>query len=1525
MLSKKKIVFGASLAIFASIAGGMRASASIITGEGGDGGNGSCTSSGVFSANYPDKNFVCHVGGSNIYSVPAWVHYTFTDNFKNEVKNGTQKAKDILKKFYLAPATDPTGSTQYFGNEKDDLEECIKGGGDGFYRLGTLEAKRGIHYGTGVGKESEYSTSTTSAKNAVIFTSLKNNKEASLTGDAQPIRFGVDGKMSMNAYIAGDSTNYAWRTATEDVWKKRMGKYYTQDDAWGQYIYWGSVSADNLLAKAEGRAAFSPAYPKDGEAYKAYKAGGGEKDADYFYGNINSFCAIPEEINANFNGLTSLHYGGTHSDKANGPTVNLGAETSSFKVSRTYTVENTSGNDIPPYFGVGKGHDSWEITNSPYDGRKGKKGGTSVDYVNWHYATGPKESFTKDSSSIDILPGETIKYCMDLTYSLSAVRKSGETNYSSDNGYHESCMTFKRPMLVSNISGSIQARVSEIKNGASNIKKDHIVSYSYRGDNDVELVSVSTEKSEIDMGAYACRYASADPAIPNYLNAYGAQFSNGFEIDTAKAYSSTNHAHLVVNNNPAYGLRLRLPKNGAICGTNSQWQNQTSNTFKVDGLKPGQKSDVYSLTYRYPRQVDNQSIPTKVEPTHNDVRLNVQVQREGYSCGNGFNTQYGQFGEGFGANMAYVTTNIGNKIGGLLSVDSTNNYAGGGNTSETEHFIAPGTNFAFTYGVCAGGAFTAKYSSGANEISGGDAIAKENTEFKWSAGPERKSSLVSDSRLTSYMFAFSPNDWGAIDTRNAINSGNRVYSFDSQNIDFGNDAANAFLKDPGGSSSGFNAGATNNKKWYAAGAYAGNIASPYLKKNIRVAHNGSLADDSDLTASAIYSSASGNRGYTAKSLSDKSSDTWIVGRDSDVGQTISQTISWKQLTIDDGSIKESGSTKSATAKVSVPYNYYIMPTFQNKLSDKYIVGSSIDVSINSNVMPRVNKAIEGYKAGESYSTETKPTRVALSWFTIQNTETPVNIMKAVSHGMVLTKNNGYNFNPCAVATGNTYGNNCHTYENDAAVLEEGQGITIQKHDSNMHDGKFTIPNAPIGTKVCFVVSAYPFDSHGYVNYNADGTIKRKSSGAPDMDITGSNAKSLQAHALSDGVDGSDSWYVSAPSCTTIGKKPSFSIEGGNAFVKGDVRASVMTLTGDGGSKKTRYGSWVESMLISGGTLRGIATGAALGYGTDGHNNHIGVNEASVKSGMTIAATMDSTGEKRLKNTQTVSNIGYPGNVDSPTVDRILEYIKQLTNNLKARFADTVKKSSSYTNINFKGCTNNDGSYVPVNGDGSYRCREKDGLAYLNLKSNSNGNKEINSLSIEWPAYTETNRANRTLVIDAGEDAVYINGNIEAYKGNMQYLAEIPHVLIFAKNVYISSDVTRIDAWIFAEKIDGDNKSGRVVTCADNSANGNKGGAADYSWLGLIRREQRNDTISDTAAVCTKQLVVNGLVSADNLILNRTYGAGTTSTSDEMEQSKYVQRAEIFNLTPLDYYWAYNESILEGTLTTSVEHELPTRL
>lgn len=112
-------------------------------------------------------------------------------------------------------------------------------------------------------------------------------------------------------------------------------------------------------------------------------------------------------------------------------------------------------------------------------------------------------------------------------------------------------------------------------------------------------------------------------------------------------------------------------------------------------------------------------------------------------------------------------------------------------------------------------------------------------------------------------------------------------------------------------------------------------------------------------------------------------------------------------------------------------------------------------------------------------------------------------------------------------------------------------------------------DAEAGEYYCMVAAVYPAKSGGDTNLDASGNGQ---------------------------------WYVSAPKCRKVAKRPSFNVYGGSLYSAGDVYTTSSVkrnLAGYGyvtdGSRSTVFGSWVEQAVLSNGLVRGLGSGASMGF------------------------------------------------------------------------------------------------------------------------------------------------------------------------------------------------------------------------------------------------------------------------------------------------------------------------------------------
>lgn len=117
--------------------------------------------------------------------------------------------------------------------------------------------------------------------------------------------------------------------------------------------------------------------------------------------------------------------------------------------------------------------------------------------------------------------------------------------------------------------------------------------------------------------------------------------------------------------------------------------------------------------------------------------------------------------------------------------------------------------------------------------------------------------------------------------------------------------------------------------------------------------------------------------------------------------------------------------------------------------------------------------------------------------------------------------------------------------------------------------------------------------------------------------------------------------------------------------------------------------------------------------------------------------------------------------------------------------------------------------------------------------------------------------------NGGNDDLIISGNL-TYGGSYSSFDNMPKIVVYAKNIKIYCDVTRIDAVLIAKE--------SVNTCVNG-----------YGNTPDVNDELRSN-----------QLTINGAILAESLELNRTYGAATGANS--------AIPAEIINFDPTLYMW-----------------------
>jgi hypothetical protein len=177
---------------------------------------------------------------------------------------------------------------------------------------------------------------------------------------------------------------------------------------------------------------------------------------------------------------------------------------------------------------------------------------------------------------------------------------------------------------------------------------------------------------------------------------------------------------------------------------------------------------------------------------------------------------------------------------------------------------------------------------------------------------------------------------------------------------------------------------------------------------------------------------------------------------------------------------------------------------------------------------------------------------------------------------------------------------------------------------------------------------------------------------------------------------------------------------------------------------------------------------------------------------------------------------------------------------------------------------------------------------LNVSSLASGSYKITG-NLTIPSGTNViNPGNRiTLYVDGD---VYIGGDIK-YSGNWTYDKTPLFELVVRGNIYISPTVKQLDGAYIAQQKSG--TKGAIYTC----------GKSSYAPYAIDSTMYNN---------CNSQLVVNGLFSAYQVYLMRTYGTVSQSTAGETGTTSHA--GEVFNYNPA--LWIAQPTT--GTSTTNTD-------
>ena len=554
------------------------------------------------------------------------------------------------------------------------------------------------------------------------------------------------------------------------------------------------------------------------------------------------------------------------------------------------------------------------------------------------------------------------------------------------------------------------------------------------------------------------------------------------------------------------------------------------------------------------------------------------------------------------------------------------------------------------------------------------------------------------------------------------------------------------------------------------------------------------------------------------------------------------------------------------SSVYTPYNFNtsIHSYIESSQGGVGFLGARISIGANYGVAPRANELV----SKTPYATHTREDQTVKVYEMIVDENYPESKLQeqTIANGNICR---GSGIERCELVD---------TVKGtiNAAGKFTGDFLNTDTYDRTIPDD---LPGGGLGKKYCTRSVIWPAASHD----SDSNTVENNMSGSA---MNGGN----NLH------------HVSAASCVTLAKKPNFQVLGGGFYTNGTIKTALSEKAVGGGlgaypSAETRsYGSWDEFGVLAAGKVLGFGSGAAMGY-EEGYNFNLprgGIMNAyytfigptgpnSVVSGISNISHMTIANDKNGPGNSGISRIG------SAVLAR-----------LKARFRDTIIRNSSNTITSLTSNETSAKNYLGLSqlyhqGDTSLSAMNSTANFYqfdrggnLIARSNTTGEKLMNTL---------------TMFVDG---TLTIDRNINIAHETYNAVDDFPQVLIFAKKINITSNVTNIDAWLI---IDEDYSDNQIDTCSYNHY--------------------------PNALSCNETLTITGPVFARKLVLNRTAGAHTgggragahplqTGPTGTYYAEGSIHPAEVFTLRADAYFWAYRQSLSGGQAYMVYSREIAPR-
>ena len=539
------------------------------------------------------------------------------------------------------------------------------------------------------------------------------------------------------------------------------------------------------------------------------------------------------------------------------------------------------------------------------------------------------------------------------------------------------------------------------------------------------------------------------------------------------------------------------------------------------------------------------------------------------------------------------------------------------------------------------------------------------------------------------------------------------------------------------------------------------------------------------------------------------------------------------------------------SSVYTPYNFNtsIHSYIESSEGGVGFLGARINIGANYGATPRANELI----SKTPYATHTREDQTVKVYEMIVDENYPESKLQeqTIANGNIC---HGSGINRCKLV-------DTVTGRINSAGKYTGEFLNTETYERTIPDD---LPGGGLGKKYCTRSVIWPAASHD------------------------SDSNTVENNMYGSAMNGGNNLHhVSAASCVTIAKKPNFQILGGGIYTNGSIITSVSNKAVSGGlgaypSAATKlFGSWTEFSALAAGKVNGFGTGAIQGY-EENYNFNLPNGGADSASNQIALSPL------------TISNDNKSG---ESNITRIGSAVLA---RLKARFRDTIARNSGNTIYSLTSDQTSAKNYLGLSqlyhqGDTSLSAMNSTANFYqfdhggnLVARSNTTGEKLMNTLAMF---------VDGTLTIDR---------NINIAQETYNAVDDFPQVLIFAKKINITSNVTNIDAWLILDEDYGDNQ---IDTCSDNHY--------------------------PNALSCNETLTITGPVFARKLVLNRTAGshtgggrAGThplqTGPTGTYYAEGSIHPAEVFTLRADAYFWAYRQSLSGGQAYMVYSREIAPR-